>query len=151
MREENTSADGLTDNAPKKRGQIIVVVGLLLAAVIYFGISMRKTEQNFYAPGRAALVNAKIKLEQTLTLEQTYIKERRQAHRDIEIAIADLTSVAEVDPQDRAEIAELLRQLKEIEKVDIGNTPDADAISNRYRSVMQKMDELIQKQEQLRP
>jgi hypothetical protein len=139
-------------NSPqKKRRLIAILVGLFLIATIALGVLMRKNEPNYYAPGRTHLVNAKIKLEQTLALEENYIQQRRQAHHEIETSIANLASVAEVDPQHRALIAKLLSQLKEIEKADLEGLPDAKKLHNQYQAVIQQMDELIQKLEKIRP
>jgi len=146
----NTSTD--TVNSPlKKRGLIAVLAGLIFIAIIVSGIVIRKHESNYYAPGRTLLVNAKIELEKTLVLEQRSIRKRRQAHREIEKAIADLSSVAEVNPQNRALITELLRQLKEIETADLEGQPDGVKLNNQYQSAVRQMDKLILKLEKLRP
>jgi hypothetical protein len=150
MISENTSTDSANSKF-KKRGLIAVLTVLFLIVVIVIGNVMREHEPNFYAPGRTHLVNAKIKLEKTLALEETYIKERRQAHREIETAITNLASVAEVDTQDRKLISALLQQLKEIERLDMGTLPDGDMLQNKYKSVMQQIDELIEKLEKSHP
>jgi len=150
MTRDNTATD--TVNSPlKKRGLIAVLAGLFFIAIIVSGIVIRKHESNYYAPGRTLLVNAKIDLEKTLVLEQTSIRKRRQAHREIEKAIADLSLVAEENPQTRALITELLRQLKQIEAADLESQPDGVKLNNQYQSVVRQMDKLIFKLEQSRP
>ncbi len=143
MSKGNTTSSTASQSV-KKHGLILALV-LVLAGIIGAGLWMRKHEPNYYAPGRTPLVNAKVKLEQTLALEKAYVQERRRAHREIETAIEAMKSVAEVDPQDRAMISELLQQLKEIESVDLGSLPDGDALQTHYQSVLEKMDKLIEK------
>jgi hypothetical protein len=149
MSKGNTSSN-TTNRTLKKRGLIVVLV-LLLIGIIVAGQWLRRHEPNYYAPGRTPLVNAKLKLEQTLALEKTYVQERRQAHREIETAITAMKSVAEIDPQDRALAFELLRQLKEIENADLGTLPDSDALHMHYQSVIGKIDKLIEKLEKKQP
>jgi FtsZ-interacting cell division protein ZipA len=143
MSKGNTTSSSASETL--KRRSLILALVIVLAGIIVGGLWMRKHEPNYYAPGRTPLVNAKVKLEQTLALEKAYVQERRQAHREIETAITAMESVAEVDPKDRAMVSDLLQQLKEIESVDLGSLPDDDALQAHYESVLEKIDKLIEK------
>lgn len=135
-------------NSPRYRRY--VVAGLLiatLAIVISIGSVIRKQEPDFYAPGRAALVNARLRFEESLAHEQALIKQQRIAHEEMNLAISQLADAENLDPASRSQIEDIRTSFLAIEKATSMNETSPKNLQQQYRNLLDQIDALISRLE----
>ena len=127
-----------------------LVLGFLILSVglaIYIGLVFRETGPNYYAPGRAALINAKKKFEESLVYEQALIEKKRMAHEEIILAIDQLAKAEDLDSEDRARIEDMRASLIAIDKADYTGGTSPGQLQEQFREILNEMDTLISKTE----
>jgi hypothetical protein len=123
-----------------------VVAGLaiiFLAAVIYFGPALREREPNYYNPARTALVNARLRFEESLGHEQALISHRQLAREELNSAITQLAKAEDLDPADRARIEALRSSLLSIENPDRPDELSSKKLHQSYQHLFAQMEALI--------
>jgi exonuclease VII small subunit len=116
---------------------------LALAAVSYFGPMLREQEPNYYNPARTALVNARLRFEESLGHEQALITQLQMVREELDSAITQLDKAADLDPADRARIKTLRSSLLLIEPHDGLREPSSNELHQSYRDLLAQMDALI--------
>jgi hypothetical protein len=137
-------------NAPQlqRRHVVLIVITLLVIAVaIIVGLRIHDEEPNYYAPGRAPLVNAKRTLAESIHHENVLIKERRVAHDEISSAINYLAAAENLDRADRNAIEVLRSRLAEIELADRQGDVTQNELHEMYNELFEQMDVLIKRLE----
>lgn len=133
----------LTEQHRRRRYVVLGLVILALAAVIYFGPKLREQEPNYYDPARTALVNARLRFEESLGHEQALIAQLQMVHKELDSAIAQLGRAADLDPADRARIEDLRASLLSIEQTDGPEKLGSEELYQSYRELLAQMDALI--------
>ena len=128
----------------RRRRYVVLGLGIIaLVAVIYFGPVLREQEPNYYDPARTALVNARLQLEESLGHEQVLIDQLKMAHEELDSAITQLATVADLDPAYRARIEALRASLLSIENPDRPGEKSPEKLQQSYRDLLAQMDALI--------
>jgi len=128
----------------RRRRNIALGLGILvLAAVIFYGPALREQEPNFYNPARTALVNARLRFEESLGHEQALIAQLQLVHEELDSAITHLGKAADLDPADRARIEALRSSIQSIERPDALVESSANELHQSYRDLLAQMDALI--------
>jgi len=141
-----TTERNLTRQTVKQRRRRYLVLGMgiiVLAAVIFFGPALREREPNFYNPARTALVNARLRFEESLGHEQALISQLQMVHEELDSAITHLGKAADLDPADRARIEALRSSIQSIERPDALVESSANELHQSYRDLLAQMDALI--------
>jgi hypothetical protein len=141
------NSSGLSDRQRLRRYLVLGLLILSLGLAIYIGVIIRDNGPNYYSPGRAALVNAKQKFEESLVYEQALIEKKRMAHEEIILAINQLAKAEDLDAEDRARIEVMRARLLAIDKADYPGGTTPGQLQNQYREVLNEMDILISKTE----
>lgn len=145
------------NRAPRTRAQhrrrfvAVVLVAAALVAAIYFGSTIRGTEPDYYSPARTALVNARLKFEESLAHEQALVAELRMAHRELNAAIDELAEAEDLDPDDRNKIRELRSGLLAIEEADQRGELGPERLHQSYQEWLGRMNTLIRQLEHRDP
>jgi hypothetical protein len=134
------------DRRRLRRYLVLALVILSVGLAIYTGLEIRETGPDYYAPGRAALINAKQKFEESLVYEQALIEKKRMVHEEIILAIDQLAKAEDLDSADRARIEDMRASLLEIDKADYPETSPRQ-LQKQFREVLNEMDILISKME----
>ena len=135
-----------SSTSDRKRLRRYFVLGLVILSVsvaIYTGVLIREQEPDYYAPGRAALINAKRKFEESLVYEQAFIEKKQMAHEEIILAIDQLAKAEDLDSADRARIEEIRASLLAIDETDYPGETSPGQRQKKYREVLNEMDSLI--------
>jgi len=118
-----------------------------LAASIYFGSDIHKQNLGYYVPGRAALVNARLWLEESLAHERALIEQHRKAHEGINRVISQLAEAENLDPSQQFRIKNIQASLLQIERENsMGNT-SLHELQQKYKRLMDQMNTLISQME----
>jgi len=121
-----------------------VGVGVIaLIALLYIGFEFRDREPNYYTPARTALVNARLRFEESLGHERALIAQLDKAHQELGSAIDRLALAANLDPADRARIEVLRSNLLSIESDDHLGEMSPKKLHQLYGDLLAKMDTLI--------
>jgi len=151
LNEENTLNEPNTPAPDKQqhsgRYLMLGVLIITLVAAIYFGSFIRETEPDFYAPGRTAIVNARMHFEESLGYEQALIEQQRMAHDEINQAISHLDKAETLDPADRDKIQQIRAQLTVLESLDRQRENSPQQLQKQYYDLLDQMDALINKLE----
>lgn len=145
LNQQNTST-----SESQQPGRNYIFYGLLLLAlvvVVYIGSVMRDQKPDFYAPGRSAIVNARMHFEESLGFEQALIEQQRMAHNEINMAISQLVKAESLDPADRSRIEQMRVQLLALEKTDRERENTPNELHEQYKTLLNQMDALIKKLE----
>ena len=116
---------------------------IALAAAIFFGPALREHEPDYYNPARTALVNARMRVEESLAHEQALIAQLQMAHEELDSAITQLARAANLDPADRARIEALRSSLLSTERPDRLGEISSDKLYQSYRDLLAQMEALI--------
>jgi len=130
----------------KHRRRRYVVLGLgifALAAVIIFGPALREQEPDYYDPARTALVNARLRFEESLGHEQALITQLQMVREELGSAIAQLDKAADLDSADRTRIEAMRSGLLSIEHPENPGELNPDELQQSYRDLLAQMDALI--------
>ncbi|MGD8629740.1 MAG: hypothetical protein PVH38_03065 [Gammaproteobacteria bacterium] len=141
-----TTEQNLRQQAMKHRRRRYLVLGagiFALAAVIYFGPALREHEPNYYNPARTALVNARLRFEDSLGHEQALITQLQKVHKELGSAIAELDKAADLDPADRARIEAMRAGLLSLEHPANPGELSLNELHQSYRDLLGQMDTLI--------
>ena len=136
----------LTTQADPRRRRRSLVVGLgviALIALLYTGFEFRDREPNYYTPARTALVNARLRFEESLGHERALIAQLDKAHQELDSAIDKLAMAANLDPADRVRIEALRSSLQSIESDDRLGETSPRKLHLLYGDLLAKMDTLI--------
>ena len=144
---DKLSSSSLSKRQRLRRYLVLGIVILSLGLAIYIGVVNRDQGPNFYAPGRAALMNAKQKFEESLVYEKALIEKKRMAHKEIILAIDQLARAEELDSEDRARIEGMRASLLAIDNADCLGGSSAIQLQEQFREVLNEMDALISKTE----
>jgi hypothetical protein len=127
------------------RNSIVLGLAVLILAVLvfYFGPEVRKQEPDYYAPGRTALVNARMRFSESLAHENELIRQEDLANKELNLAISQLAAAENIDPSDRVLIEEMRQSLVEIEKADHLGENSPRQLQKKYQSLLEQMDALI--------
>jgi hypothetical protein len=142
----------LNSSSPPDRKRFVRYLVLAFAILsvglaIYIGLAIREEGPDYYAPGRAALINAKYKFEESLVYEQALIEKKRMAHEEIILAIDQLAKAEDLDSADRARIEGIRASLIAIDRADYSDGTSPGQLQKQYREVLNQMDILISKTE----
>jgi hypothetical protein len=140
----------LSSLSDKKRLCRYLLLGFAVLSVglaIYIGLVIREEGPNYYAPGRAALINAKQKFEESLVYEQALIEKKRMVHQEIILAIDQLAKAEDLDSADRARIEDMRASLLAIDKSEYPGETSSIELQKQFRDVLNEMDILISKTE----
>jgi hypothetical protein len=127
----------------RRRYVALGVAVFALAAVIFFGPTLREQEPNYYNPARTALVNARLRFEESLGHEQALITQLQMVREELGSAIAELDKAAGLDPADQARIKAIRSGLLSIEHPDNPGEPGTNELHQAYRDLLDQMDALI--------
>ena len=84
--------------ARTRRRYVVLGLGIIaMVAAIYYGPSLREQEPDYYNPARTALVNARMRLEESLGHEHALIAQLQMAREELDSAIANLARAADRD------------------------------------------------------
>lgn len=127
-----------------RRRYLVLGLGILaLAAALYFGPMLREQEPDYYDPARTALVNARLRFEESLGHEQALIAQLQMVREELDSAITQLGKAADLDPADRARIKVLRADLESIERPDDLEKLGSNELHQLYRDLLVQMDALI--------
>jgi chromosome segregation ATPase len=126
-----------------------LVLAIGIAGFMYLGSVLHNREPNYYQPARKALVNARERLEQSYTHEETAIKELKITHRELETAIAALNK-ARVDPAYQKKIATLRTRLQALEDIERLEQTSPRQLQQSYHQIANQLSVLIEKLERSR-
>jgi len=130
----------------RPRWHIVLVIAILLGGlVIYAGTIVRKKEPDFYAPGRAALVNARRSFEESLVYEKALFEQKRMAHKEMALAIDQLAEAKDLDPADRDRIEDIRARLQAIDKADCPQAKSPEQLQQQFRDLLEEIDSIISK------
>ena len=132
-----------TENHHRRRYVVLGLGVLALAAAIYFGPMLREQEPDYYDPARTALVNARLRFEESLGHEQALIAQLQMVREELDSAITQLDKAADLDPADRARIEALRSRLMSLERPDDLEKLGANELHQLYRDLLVQMDALI--------
>jgi predicted Zn-dependent protease len=127
----------------RHRYVVLGLVSIALAAAIYFGQALREQEPNYYDPARTALVNARLRIEESIGHEQALIAQLQMAHAELDEAIAQLAKAANLDPADRTRIDSLRSILLSIENPDHLGAISSTKLQQSYQDLLAQMEALI--------
>ena len=127
----------------RRRYVVLGLVVIALAAAIYFGPALREQEPNYYDPARTALVNARLRLEESIGHEQALIAQLQMAHEELDAAIAQLAKAANLDPADRTRIESLRSILLSIESNDRLGAISSKKLQQSYQDLLAQIEALI--------
>lgn len=128
----------------RRRRYIVLGVGIFaLAVVIIFGPALREQEPDYYNPARTALVNARLRFEESLGHEQALIAQLHMVREELGSAIAELEKAADLDPADRARIEAMRSGLMSIEHSDEPGELNPNELQQLYRDLLAQMDAMI--------
>jgi len=128
----------------RPRWPIVLIIAILLGGlVIYTGTIIRKKEPDFYAPGRAALVNARRNFEESLVYEKALLEQKRMAHKEMALAIDQLAEAKDFDPADRDKIEDIRARLQAIDTADCPQTTSPKQLQQQFRDLLNEIDSLI--------
>jgi chromosome segregation ATPase len=128
----------------RRRRYIVLGVGIFaLAVVIIFGPALREQEPDYYNPARTALVNARLRFEESLGHEQALIAQLNMVREELGSAIAELEKAADLDPADRARIEAMRSALMSIEHSDEPGELNPNEQQQSYRDLLAQMDAMI--------
>ena len=128
----------------RHRRYVVIGLGILaLAAVIVFGPALREQEPDYYDPARTALVNARLRFEESLGHEQALISQLQMVREELDSAITQLGKAADLDPADRARIEELRTRLQSIGRSGTLGELSSYELHQSYRELLAQMDALI--------
>jgi len=118
-----------------------------LGAAIYFGSDIHQKNPGYYVPGRAAIVNARLWLEESLARERALIEQHRKAHEGISHVISQLAEAKSLDPSTQSRIENIQASLLQIERANsMGNT-SLHELQQQYQRLLEQMDTLISQME----
>ena len=142
---EDQQPEGQQNNS--RRFILFGLFVLILAVIAFVGSMYRDHKPDFYAPGRMAMVNARMHFEESLGIEQALIEQQRMSHEEIKQAISELVKAENLDPADRSTIEELKTQAQSLEVIinQRENTPNK--LHSQYKAMLDKMEVLINKLE----
>ena len=141
-----TTEQNLRQQAVNRRRRRYLVLGagiIALTAVVAFGPALRKQEPDYYDPARTALVNARLRFEESLGHEQALITQLHMVREELGSAIAELEKAADLDPADRARIEAMRSGLMSIEHPDKPGELNPNELHQSYRNMLAQMDALI--------
>lgn len=139
--DENTPAP---ESQQQGRPYMFVALFILtLLVMLIAGLLLRDNKPDFYDPGRAAIVNARMHLEESLGLEQALIEQQRMAHAEINKAIAQLDKAETLDAEDYSRIEQVRQQLLAIEKADSQREENPGELHKQYKDILDQMESLI--------
>jgi|GEM_PF-3494425 hypothetical protein len=141
-----TTEQNLYQQAVKQRRRRYIVLGaaiVALAGVIIFGPALRQQEPDYYDPARTALVNARLRFEESLGHEQALITQLHMVREELASAMAELDKAADLDPADRARIEDMRSGLMSIEHPDKPGELNPNELQQSYRDLLARMDALI--------
>ena len=142
MSDKSNSPDPSDQRRP--RWPIVLVIAILLGGLaIYAGTIIRKKEPDFYAPGRAALVNARRNFEESLVYEKALLEQKRMAHKEMALAIDQLAEAKAFDPADRDKIEDIRARLQAMDKADCPQTASPEQLQQQFRDLLNEIDSLI--------
>ena len=134
--------------AGKQRPHRLLVVSLAVIALIalfYMGAEIREQKPNFYSPGRAALINARLRFEESMQHEEALIEQQRISQEGLNLAISLLSKAENLDPADRADIEDMQTRIKAIEKARRPEDASLKLLQKEHRELLEQMDALITK------
>ena len=129
-----------------KRFRRYIMLGFVILSVglaIYIGLEFRENGPNYYAPGRTALINARLKFEESLAYEQAVLVEKQKAHKEIIQAIDQLAKAEDLDPADRSRIEDMRQTLMAIDKADCNGGASPEQLQQQYHDLLNEIDTLI--------
>jgi hypothetical protein len=118
-----------------------------LAASIYFGSDIRQQNLGYYVPGRAAIINARLWLEDSLAHERALIEQHRKAHEEISHVISQLAEAKNLDPSEQYRIENMQARLLQIERENSRGNTNLDELQQQYQTLLKQMDSLISRME----
>jgi hypothetical protein len=128
----------------RRRRYFILGLGIFaLIAVTFFGPALREQEPNFYNPARTALVNARLRFEESLGHEQALITQLQKVHEELDSAITHLSKAADLDPADRARIETLRSSIQSMERPDGLVDLNSNELHKSYQDLLTQIDALI--------
>lgn len=128
----------------RRRRYLVLGLGVIvLAAVGYFGPALREQEPDYYDPARAALVNARLRLEESIGHEKALLVQLQRTREELDAAIAQLEKAADLDPADRARIERLRSRLLSIESPDSTGAMNSKNLHASYQELLGQMESLI--------
>ena len=142
------SIESKTPPAGKQRTHRLLVVSLAviaLLAIFYMGTEIREQKPNFYSPGRAALINARLRFEESMQHEEALIEQQRISQEGLNLAISLLSKAENLDPADRADIEDMQTRIKAIEKAGRPGDASLKLLQKEHRDLLEQMDALITK------
>ena len=146
MKSRNQIKPRLHPKREKHRRRRYVLMGLgiiALAAAVIYGPALRKQGPNFYNPARNALVNARLRFEQSLDHELALVDQLQQAREELDLAITELGKAADLDPADRAKIEQMRSKLLSMESPDHLEQLGSQELFQSYRDLLAQMEALI--------
>lgn len=142
MSDKTTPPDPSEQQRP--RWPIVLIIVLLLGGlVIYTGTVIRRKEPDFYAPGRAALVNARRNFEESLVYEKALLEQKRMAHKEMTLAIDQLAEARNFDPADRDKIEDIRARLQALDTADCQQATSPKQLQQQFRELLNEIDSLI--------
>jgi predicted TPR repeat methyltransferase len=130
--------------ARTRRRYVVLGLGIIaMVAAIYYGPSLREQEPDYYNPARTALVNARMRLEESLGHEHALIAQLQMAREELDSAIANLARAADLDPADRARIDALRSSIQSIESPDQPGEASPEKLHQAYGELLAEMEALI--------
>ena len=128
----------------RRRRYVVIVLSIIaLAVAIFFGPALREQEPDYYNPARTALVNARLRFEESLGHEQALITQLHMLREELGSAIAELEKAANLDPADRARIESMRSDLLSIEHPEKPGELNPNELHQSYRDLLAQMDALI--------
>jgi exonuclease VII small subunit len=128
----------------RRRYVVLGLGGIALVAAIYFGPALREHEPNYYNPARTALVNARMRFEESLGHEQALLTQLQMVHEDLDSAITQLGKAADLDSTDRARIEALRSSLVSTESPDRLGEVSSEKLYQSYRDLLAQLEALIE-------
>ncbi|MCG6870363.1 MAG: hypothetical protein LJE91_17020 [Gammaproteobacteria bacterium] len=132
-----------TDQQRRRRSLVLGLGIIALISLLGIGFEFRDREPNYYAPARTALVNARLRFEESLGHERALIAQLDKAHQELDSAINKLALAANLDPADQARIEDLRSSLLSIESGDRLGETNSTKLHRLYGDLLAKMDTLI--------
>jgi hypothetical protein len=118
-----------------------------LTASIYFGSDLHQQNPGYYVPGRAAIVNARLWLEQSLAHERALIEQHRKAHEEISHVISQLAEAKSLDPSEQSRIENMQASLLQIERANSMGHTSLDELQQQYQRLLEQMNNVISQME----
>jgi len=128
----------------RRRYWVLGLIIIVVAAVIFFGPALREQEPDYYNPARIALVNARMRFEESLGHEQALIEQLQMVHKELGSAIVHLAKAADLDPADRARIEAMRSTLESLENPERLRKASPEKLQQSYRELLAQMETMIE-------